>query len=217
MHQTARKTAHPNAPGLVADALMQATHQEERWRDAALWLLLRWIPPWVTPDHLSALRLLLAGGSVVLWAAGVPLRVVVWVMAGAAVTDFIDGPLARRRGSISASGAQLDQVSDAVLGAGLGVMALVEGVLDGYLVAAMVLPQLVSVLANLIRRHPMVERPTTFGRLQFVAVVLGFWLALLGVTSRKDSLVAAGRGLLYAEVAIASGLAVLRAGGAYPR
>lgn len=195
---------------------MRITYHEERLRDGLLGLMLHLIPPNVTPDHLTLLRVALAAGGALMWVAGAPLRPVLWLLALAAWTDFVDGPLARRRGSGSALGARLDQLADAVLAGSLGVMALAEGLLDRYLVTAMVFAQAMSVLSGMVRRAGLAERPTTLARLQFVLVVSGFWVALLGASLRHASLVAAGRGLMYAEAAVAMVLAALRLGGWYP-
>lgn len=196
--------------------MVRLTYHEERLRDGLLGLMLQLIPPSVTPDHLTLLRVVLAAGGGLMWAAGAPLRPVLWLFALAAWTDFIDGPLARRRGVAGAPGSRLDQLADALLGSSLGIMALAEGLLDRYLVAAMVFPQALSLLAGMLRRAALVERPTTLARLQFVLVVSGFWVALLGTSMRHAPLVAAGRGLMYAEAGIALVLAALRLGGWYP-
>jgi len=129
----------------------------------------------------------------------------------------IDGPLARHRGVGTTLGARVDQLADAVLAGTLGVMALAEGLLDRYLVAAMVLGQAASLLAGMLRSGRLMDRPTTLARLQFVLVMSGFWVALLGASVRHARLVAAGRGLLYADAAIALLLAALRLGGWYPQ
>lgn len=209
-----RSAAPPSRP---ATLLVRVTYHEERLRDGVLGLLLQLIPPRVTPDHLTLVRAALAAVGALMWAARAPLRPILALLALAALTDFVDGPLARRRGAMSQAGARLDQLADAVLAGLLGVMALGERLLDRYLVAAMVLPQAASVAASLVRRVELVERPTTLARLQFVLVVCGFWIALLGAALRSPVLVAAGRGLLFAEAGVAACLAALRLGGWYPQ
>lgn len=197
--------------------LERLTYHEERLRDGLLGFMLQIIPPGVTPDHLTMLRVALAAAGALTWAAGGPLRPVLWLFALAAWSDFVDGPLARRRGLAGGAGGRLDQLADVLLGGVLGVIVLAEGLADRLLVTAMVLPQLLSLLAGLLRRAALVERPTTLTRLQFVLVVSGFWVALLGASTGSPTVVAAGRGLLYAEAALAMGLAVLRLGGWYPQ
>ena len=200
----------------AAALLVRMTYHEERLRDRLLGLMLHLIPSNVTPDHLTILRVALAAGGALMWASGAPLRPVLWVLALAAWTDFVDGPLARRRGGGSAAGARLDQVADALLAGSLGVMALAHGLLGRHLVLAMVVAQALSVFAGLIRRAGLVERPTTLARLQFVLVTTGFWVALMGASLRHAPLVTVGRGLMYAEAAIAFLLGVLRLVGWYP-
>ncbi|MBE3599312.1 MAG: CDP-alcohol phosphatidyltransferase family protein [Limnochordaceae bacterium] len=197
--------------------MLRATHHEERLRDAMLSVLLHAFPSWVTPDHLTVLRALLAAGAVALWASGAPLRPVLGILAGAALTDFVDGPLARCRGRTGGNGGRLDQLADVVLGISLGVLALGEGLVGRALVGAMVLPEALSAAGSACRRAPLAARPTSLARLQFVLVIVGFWVTLLGSSMRSGSVAGAGRGLLWAEAGIACVLAVLRLGGWYPQ
>lgn len=201
--------------------LVRVTHREERLRDGALSIVLRGFPAWVTPDHLTLLRTVLACVGVIMRASGAPLRPVLWVFAAAALTDFVDGPLARRRAAAgmpnSPNGGRLDQMADALLGISMGVMAVAEGVVTGVLMAAMIAPEAASAVASLIRSRSLASRPTSLARLQFVTVLSGFWVGLLGAAHGGPSLVMAGRALLYAEASIATALAVMRAAGWYPQ
>lgn len=61
-------------------------------------------------DALSALRLLLAAVMPWLLTQGGPLPLAAWCLA--AVSDYADGPLARRGGTASVRGAVLDNVAD---------------------------------------------------------------------------------------------------------
>jgi len=203
-------------PTRTATVLERITYHEERLRDGLLGVLLQVIPPSITPDHLTVLRVALAAAGALTWAAGAPLRPVLWLFALAAFSDFVDGPLARSRGLASGAGGRLDQLADVLLGGVLGVIVLAEGLVDRYLIAAMVVPQALSLMASLLRRTSVVERPTTLARLQFVLVVSGFWVALLGASMGHAAVMAAGRGLLYAEASLALVLSGLRLGGWYP-
>jgi len=61
-------------------------------------------------DALSGMRLLLAAVMPWLLARGGVLPLAVWCLA--AMSDYVDGPLARRRGTTSLRGAVLDNVAD---------------------------------------------------------------------------------------------------------
>src|SRR5262245_49819484 len=61
-------------------------------------------------DALSGMRLLLAAVMPWLFARGGVWPLVVWCLA--AVSDYVDGPLARRRGTTSLRGGVLDNVAD---------------------------------------------------------------------------------------------------------
>ena len=73
-------------------------------------------------DVLSGVRLLLALVFPLLLVRGGTAPLLVWAVA--AVSDYVDGPIARRRGAVSARGAVLDVTADVafVLG-GLGAAA----------------------------------------------------------------------------------------------
>jgi cardiolipin synthase (CMP-forming) len=66
-----------------------------------------------TADALSAVRFVLAAAWIVLYAAGAEARSAYAALAAAAaVSDFIDGPVARRFGVAAGAGGWLDPVAD---------------------------------------------------------------------------------------------------------
>ncbi len=97
-------------------------------------------------DALSGLRLLLALVFPLLLVRGGTAPLIVWAVA--AISDYVDGPIARRRGITSARGAILDNVADVafVLGglvtaAALGMVTWVApvsivGSVGGYVLAS---------------------------------------------------------------------------------
>jgi phosphatidylglycerophosphate synthase len=97
-------------------------------------------------DALSGLRLLLAVVFPLLLIRGGVAPLIVWAVA--AISDYVDGPIARRRGITSARGAILDNVADVafVLGglvtaAALGLVTWVAplsivGSVGGYVLAS---------------------------------------------------------------------------------
>ncbi len=204
------------APPRLATLLLQLTQREEHLRDRALAAVVCRIPGWVTPDGLSQLRLGFVAAAAVGAAMGAELRFVLLLFGAAVLTDFLDGPLARRRGAVSDRGARLDQVADAVTGGSLGLLAVAQGVVDRELVLAMVVPQAAQAAVAAWRRVPVGGRTTTVGRLQFVLMLAGFSVGLWGVSAGSPLWVRLGRGLLYAEAAVGGVVAVLRGLGFYP-
>jgi cardiolipin synthase len=86
------------------------------------------------PNLFTLLRLLLA--PVVIWAiVGGEHVLALAVFAGAAVTDLIDGWLARYLNSATSAGAYLDPIADKVLLSGVYVALAAAGMLPWWLVA----------------------------------------------------------------------------------
>jgi len=97
---------------------------------------------WTAADVMSFLRIPLAAAFVLVSHTGWRLAIV----AAAAVTDLLDGPLARRRGS-SAYGAVLDPIADKVfMAAAVGVVAF-SGRLAPYEIVGVLLRDIVATVA----------------------------------------------------------------------
>lgn len=97
---------------------------------------------WTAADVMSVLRIPLAAAFVLVSHTGWRLAIV----AAAAVTDLLDGPLARRRGS-SAYGPVLDPIADKVfMAAAVGVVA-VSGRLAPYEIIGVLLRDIVATVA----------------------------------------------------------------------
>ena len=78
------------------------------------------------PNALSVLRLVLSPGLVVVAAWGRS-EVVLIMLLSLQITDWVDGPLARRWGQASATGARLDSLADAVMfGSALAALAVLQ-------------------------------------------------------------------------------------------
>lgn len=83
-------------------------------KDALLSATLRSIPAWVRPNHLTVLRILLVPPFIAALLSGRT----VWaalLFLFAALTDFIDGSLARLRHQSSMAGMVLDPIADKLL------------------------------------------------------------------------------------------------------
>lgn len=90
---------------------------EERklsWGDRRLNPIVRQIPPWIKPNHLSFARVPITLLAVVSLAVGWN-AVAVFLLSLAVLFDLLDGPLARHRKEESKTGAWLDPCADKVM------------------------------------------------------------------------------------------------------
>lgn len=128
-------------------------------------------------DLLSSLRL---GAALLLPMAlvrGGVMPALLWTVA--AVTDYFDGPLARRAGTVSRHGTLLDNAADiAFVLAGLGTAAAV-GIVPWLVPAAVLLAVVDYARAALAVRHGMVNPRAVRSRIGHAAGVTNY--ACLGV------------------------------------
>lgn len=194
------------------------TDAEEKLRDSTLEPMLNLlIPSWVNPNHITGLRVVLVATAIIFYLFNLPLALQIWILTAAALTDFIDGPLARLRGLSSRKGAYLDQVSDWFLGAWAGILSLITGLLPPAVIILMVAPQIGVFVTDRIRASRLSSsstgeraltiamgaanfRPTTIARLQFVTVLLGFMLLLLSKVTGSTACYRTGLVSLYLEI-----------------
>ncbi len=194
------------------------TDAEEKLRDNTLEPMLNLlIPSWVNPNHITGLRVVLVTTAIIFYLINLPLELQIGILTAAALTDFIDGPLARLRGLSSRKGAYLDQVSDWFLGAWAGILSLITGLLPPVVIILMVFPQIGVFVTDRIRASRLSSsstgeraltiamgaanfRPTTIARLQFVTVLLGFMLLLLSKVIGSTACYRTGLASLYLEI-----------------
>lgn len=167
------------------------TDTEEKLRDSTLEPMLNLlIPSWIRPNHITGLRLVLVSIAIALYLINFSLAGQIWILTAAALTDFIDSPLAGLRGLSTRRGAYLDQVSDWFLGAWAGTLSLLTGLLPLAVILLMIVPQIGVLVTDRIRASRLSSnsageralviamgaanfRPTTFARLQFITVSSG--------------------------------------------
>lgn len=158
--------------------------------------LVRLLPRSVTPNHLSLLRLSLAGVVGVLLSRGAVLSAFLWYLV-AILSDALDGALARERNAHTALGARLDPTVDKVLHAVVFVAFLSTA--PGLLLATMAVDALLALLglALVLRRRRAREwvAASVFGKwkltLQAVAVLGLFWNPLVPSLGLPGPLVSA--------------------------
>ena len=168
--------------------------------------ILRLCPPQITPNYLTALRLLLT--PLVIWFVfehnynvGVPLFLF------AALTDALDGAMARTRSLITTWGRMVDPFADKVLIISVALL-LAHGLIPLWLIGTVVASELILVVAALIWHHEgRVVQANVWGKLKMglqVAAVIGLllrvWLGLplteLASTLFAMSLICAGASFL---------------------
>lgn len=164
------------------------TVREQTVRDRVLSALVDRFPEGVTPNHLTRLRMGLVVLAIVLYIRRAALVWQVVLLLFAALTDLVDGPLARRRGLRSDAGARLDQQADSLLTAWLVVLSLLEAEVPGMLLGTLAVGQAAAWASDperraLVTHQPgargKVPRPTLAARLQLALVVAGLWFLLL--------------------------------------
>lgn len=143
----------------------------------------RVLPGWVTPNLLSASRLVLAGIVAALLSRRAPgLAALLYVVA--LCTDALDGGVARLRGTTSRFGARFDASVDKVLqGTVFVAFAAVAPVLVGALILLDALLFLLGVLLILRSPHQPDFSASMFGKwkltVQALAALALFWNALV--------------------------------------
>jgi CDP-diacylglycerol--glycerol-3-phosphate 3-phosphatidyltransferase len=150
------------------------------------------------PNALTALRAVLVAPVIWLVAAGEPV-IALGVFVAAAVTDVLDGALARRTGQATALGTFLDPLADKVLVVGtLGALAML-GAAPLWAVAVVGGRELVAVEVR--ARSPHV--PATFDGKAKTVLQVAATAALLAAVAWPSPALAAGAGaLLLAAVAL---------------
>ena len=147
----------------------------------------RLIPAWVTPNHLTVLRML---GALVMLGLGVSSAPLGWLVAVGLVTGFsdnFDGWLARRRGLTTELGALLDPMADKLLAAVLFVVLWWRGLVEVWLLLLAASTELhavaLPILIGLRRRRegrpiwpPPKVSPNRWGKVKtaWVASAMGF-------------------------------------------
>ena len=108
------------------------------------------VPPWVRPNHLSIMRLVLS--LCMLWVefAGWGLGLIIILGLAAGFSDLLDGALARRRNQVTKLGAFLDPLGDKVFAVVLAVVVVREGLVSLPLVLMFLLTELHTVLVPVL-------------------------------------------------------------------
>lgn len=120
------------------------------------------------PNALTVARALLVIPVIALIAVGDPLAALV-VFLGAAATDAVDGPLARRRGGRTALGAALDPLADKILVVGTLAALALRGLAPAWAVLLIFARELVAI--ELRARSPHAVAASADGKAKTVLQV----------------------------------------------
>ncbi|MCL6450342.1 MAG: CDP-alcohol phosphatidyltransferase family protein [Acetobacteraceae bacterium] len=125
------------------------TVTEQKVRDRTLApIILKVVPRWVHPTHVTLIRGILVLVAVGLYLASLPLLAQVVTLSIAAATDTVDGVLARNRRQATRLGSFLDHYIDWGLGLWLGVVVLLNGLITLGLALWLIIPQVVVAVTD---------------------------------------------------------------------
>jgi CDP-diacylglycerol--glycerol-3-phosphate 3-phosphatidyltransferase len=150
------------------------------------------------PNALTAARALLVIPVIGLIAMG-DASLALLVFIGAAATDAVDGPLARRRGT-TALGAGLDPLADKVLVVGTLAALAIQGIAPAWPVALIFVRELVAIEVRV--RAPQALGASSDGKAKTVLQVAAIALLLAAAAWPAASLATAGNALLVAATAL---------------
>lgn len=155
------------------------------------WLVREVVPSWVSPNHITMVRILFSFLMLAahLAGAGYGLLVILGLIAG--FSDLLDGAVARRRGLTTDLGAFLDPLSDKIFFAILVVIVVMRGLIPLWLILLLLLTEvhtvLIPALAIIKRKRrgeplfpaPKVQ-PNRWGKLKTGWVASAIGLTLIG-------------------------------------
>ena len=151
------------------------------------------------PNALTAARALLVIPVIGLIASGDP-SLALLVFLGAAATDALDGPLARRRGGSTALGAALDPLADKILVVGTLAALALRGVAPAWAVVLIFARELIAVEVR-ARAHDAVGA-TVDGKAKTILQVAAIAALLATAGWPSAGLAAAANALLVAATAL---------------
>jgi len=153
----------------------------QRFSDAIVEALFLWfIPIWIRPNVVTTVRLVLTPIVVVLLLKGYILTAIT-VFVIAAITDLVDGAMARTRDQITDLGKILDPIADKLLIGSL-MVPLVAVALSPLLAFSIVVLEVCFLVGGVIRnRKGIVLQANWWGKIKFNFQVLGILLLLVNV------------------------------------
>lgn len=165
--------------------------------------ILKLIPEWMLPNHFTLLRFFLTPFVLyTLWIEEWPVALILFLFA--ALTDALDGSLARTRKQITMWGTIADPVADKML-IGSVVVLFVAREVNIAFAAIIVLMECLIVLGALIRkrRRKKMVSANEYGKIKMVLQVVGVTLLLLAKLLGFELMVPFAVGTLTLAIAFA--------------
>jgi len=151
------------------------------------------------PNALTAARALLVIPIIGLIATG-DASLALLIFVGAAATDALDGPLARRRGGATAFGATLDPLADKILVVGALAALAIRGIAPSWAVVLILARELVAIEVRSRAPHALAAAPD--GKAKTVLQVAAVALLLATAAWPAAGLATAANALLLAATAL---------------
>jgi CDP-diacylglycerol--glycerol-3-phosphate 3-phosphatidyltransferase len=151
------------------------------------------------PNALTAARALLVIPVIGLIATG-DASLALLIFVGAAATDALDGPLARRRGGATAFGAALDPLADKILVVGALAALAIQGIAPAWAVVLILARELVAIEVR--ARAPHALGAGLDGKAKTVLQVVAVAALLAASAWPPAGLASLANGLLVAAVAL---------------
>lgn len=148
-----------------------------------------------TANLLGIARILATPVVIVLLLIGTPGTGIVAfvVFCLAAITDFLDGWIARRRGEVSALGVFMDLTADKVLVAGVLVVLVEVGLLPTWIVATILIRELVIAgVRQMAAAENVVIAARALGKSKTMTTLIGMAVLLLAFDAMTGGLVPSG-------------------------
>ena len=191
--------------------IKKLTLAETQKRDDFLIKYLNFIPYKVKPNYITTIRFLLSWFFIFPQTIGPVLALS--IATGAALTDLIDGVLARKRNQITNFGKIFDHTSDKFLVAGIIYYLFYNNLISKKIIFHILLPESIILIYGiwfLKNRWAKIPEPNVLLRIKFVFYCIGLTLLLIANIANKNLFL-----FSFATVLIVLGIILSWAGNAF--
>jgi len=164
--------------------------------------ILRLIPDKIKPNHLTVVRFLMTPFVVYfLWLGNHWLGLILFLIA--ALTDALDGAMARTRNQITEWGKMYDPLADKLLICSVVFILLLRYV-DLYVAWIIIIIEAVIIIAAVLKKKKGQQMQSNFwGKMKMILQVAGVVFMLLAIVFSFDAFVPIGRNVLYLSIGFA--------------
>jgi len=143
-------------------------------------ILLPLVPQWIMPNHLTLFRMITTPLVWYFFLVDQFLWALVWFIF-LAVTDALDGTMARARGQITEWGKFYDPLADKILIASTVIVVMLKGV-NIFLSLIIIGIELIFIMGGVLRRrHGLPVQANIWGKIKMNLQVVGVGLVLFGL------------------------------------